>query len=324
MSDPSYDPDAHPTVPLDVGDAIPPRPPAPATDDAPTLPIPVQAPQYSAPQAPAHPTAALAHDGPAPEHPAPRPRRRRGAIIALVVLVVLAGLGIAGWFAGEAWARQAVVTAVQEQTREALGLPDDHAVDVETATPVLPQLIGGSLDELTISSADVPLGSVVGDITAHATDVTVRGEPAAGSATARVTLSAETAQQLIASSTGMTVLAVELASPDVIVGLDPDYFLSGVDVAITLRPSAADGQLVLSPEAFDVGGWSMPAETVRREFGDFAESMLGPRTVCVAATLPKALTLTDVTVRGDGIDVDVDIDPRVVEDASLREKGSCG
>lgn len=338
MSNPPQDHDSHPTEPLELGENVPPAEDPDAAhaasdfsdDDADTLPIPIVTPTVEQPAAgrseeePAHGEGETADDSaPAPKPPRRR-RHRRGGLIAVIVLVVVVVAGAVGWFVGDAWARDAVVSTAQEKTREVLGLPEDHPVTVRTGGLMLPQLVMGSLDKLTILTDDVPIGSITADVRLEASNVATYGDPSVGSATARVIVPADEAAPLLTRSTGLSVVGAELASPNVTLEYSRDHFLSRVQVAVTLQPSVSAGQLVLTPQEFDVAGSPTTPQEIRDRFGGIAPPMLEARTLCVAGVLPKALTLTGVTVRGDAIDLDTDVDPRVVDDSSLRETGSCG
>ncbi|MDA4891505.1 DUF2993 domain-containing protein [Streptomyces sp. MS2A] len=311
--------------------------PAPRREDeTPTLEIPVQAPAQTSP--PTRSQQYVVEGGGAlfaPEqtpasdpwagapHPAPRRRRRRGAIIAVSSLLLLAGLAAGGWFLGESWAEGEVVRTVQQEARAALGLPDDHPVDVEVPTPVLPQYLAGALSALDIAVADVPVGGVRGDLTMHAENVAVRGESTMGDARAEVSLSPDAARQLLATSTGLPTVGLELTPPGVRVSLDPGLFDSGVDVDVDLSPSVGSGRLLLNPQAFSVGGADMSADLVRDRFGDYAEPMLSPRSVCLAAALPRAFTLTAVDVDDAGMTARFDVDGAIAENEALRGPGAC-
>src|SRR4051812_11901637 len=108
--------------------------------------------------------------------PGPAPRRRRRAWPWIVALVVVAGLAVAAWFAGEWIARDVVTKTIREQVIPQLSLPADQQIDVVVTGAVLPQLIVGTLDDVTISSEDVVLDAFAGDVTVHAQDIAIRGD----------------------------------------------------------------------------------------------------------------------------------------------------
>lgn len=346
MSDPTEPLNIPPKPPLPAPATEPAAPEPPVTEpfaveapavepEATTLPLPVP-PAAAQPGYP--PTAAYTQPGytqpgyaqppvpPAAAQAAAPPRKRRrwkAPVITLGILVVLAVVVGVGWFAGNAWAKQTVIDRVQQETRSALGVPSDHPVDVTVAEPVLPQLIGGSLSTLTVQVPDAPLGGTTGDVTMKATDVPVRGDGTARSVTASVSLKPDAISKL-AGSLGRTIPgSLHIVGDDVAVSLDPSQFLSGVSFTLTLRPSAKDGELVLTPVAFDVGGASMSADVIRQRFGSLADGILAPRSFCVATAFPKGMTMTSIQVGKDAVVTAFDVDPRIMTDATLQKPGTC-
>src|SRR3954453_12802176 len=101
----------------------------------------------------------------------PEPRRRHRAWPWILAAVIVVGLAVAAWFIGESIARGLVEKTIRDQVVTSLALPEDQPVDVTVAGTVIPQLIAGKLDDVTVSSDDVPIGQLQGDITVHAEGV---------------------------------------------------------------------------------------------------------------------------------------------------------
>jgi hypothetical protein len=312
-----------PTEPIE----IPPRPPDPPSPhanadtsrplepEATTLPLPIVAPTA--------PLAATPAPAAAPVPP-PRRRRRAGALIAsLSVIVVLAVAAVAGWSFGNAWAKDLVVGQVTEQTRAALGLDDASRVDVQVDEPMLPQLISGTLSRLTVTVPDAPIGGATGDVTVKATGVPTSGDGAAATASVEARMTPDAIAKLV-GDLGRTVPgSLHIVGKNVAVDLDPAQFLSGVSFTLTLRPSAADGELVLTPIAFEVAGAQVSADVIRARFGTLAPGILADRTVCVADRFPKGMTMSAVDVDPDAVVARFTVDPRILTDSSLQKPGSC-
>jgi hypothetical protein len=299
-----------PTEPI----GVPPRPPLPST--AATTPL-------SEPEAKTLPLPVIPTPAPAAA-PARTPRRRRtGLVAALAVLVVLAVAAAAGWFVGNAWSKNVVIDQVTQHTRAALGLDDTAEVDVHVDDPMLPQLVTGVLSRLEVTVPDAPIGGATGEVGLQATGIPIRGDGAAASAAARVRL-APAALAKLAGDIGRTVPgSLRIVGKNVAVKLDPAQFLSGVSFTLTLRPSAADGALVLKPIAFDVGGAQVSADVIRARFGTLADGILADRTVCVADRFPQGMRLTSIAVDPDAVVAGFAVDPRILTDASLQKPGSC-
>lgn len=354
MADRPTQPD-EPTEPIEVppkpplpgsDQALPPRPPLPSSGAAPvepeatTLPLPVvgeqaaypqtapYAPQTGYPQtAPYAPQAGYPQTAPsAPQAPAQK-KKRRGLVATIVtvgIIAVLAVAGVVGWFAGNAWAKDKVVAEVTDQTRTALGLDADAPVDVTVDEPMLPQLISGSLSSVSVMVPKAPLGGATGRLTVHATGVPTSGEGDVTSADATVSLTPDALTRLIGNFDDTVAGSLKVDGDDVTVELNPSQFLSGISFALTLKPSAKDGDLVLSPVKFTVGGYDMDADTIRARFGTLADGILADRTVCVADRFPKGLTLSRISVGSDAVDASFDVDPGMLSDPSLQKPGTCG
>jgi len=314
---PQPDPDASPQAEPEATTL--PLPVIPAT-----APIgPVTAPWAAAAggQAAAGPAAADA------ARPVPRRRRHRGVralVVSLAVIVVLAVAAVAGWSFGNAWAKDLVVGRVTDQTRDVLGLDDTARVDVRVDEPVLPQLISGSLSRLAVAVPDAPIGGATGDVTLEATGVPTSGTGAASSASAQVRMAPDSIARL-AGDLGRTVPgSLHIVGKNVAVELDPSQFLSGVSFTLTLRPSAADGELLLRPIAFEVAGVQVSADVIRARFGTLAPGILADRKVCVADRFPKGMTMSGLDVDPGALVADFTVDPRILTDSSLQKPGSCG
>ena len=117
------------------------------SDEHPTLPYPEPSSE--------HPT--LVIPGSADE-PRPTRRRARWPWVVLVIVLVLAALVVAAEFLARAILPGIVRGIVIEQ----LDLPQDQQLDVDAAGILLPQLIGGRLDELHLTTDAVTFGGITG------------------------------------------------------------------------------------------------------------------------------------------------------------------
>jgi len=263
-------------------------------------------------------------DGMVPATGSTEPARRRvwPWIVGFAIVAVLA---VAAWFAAEAIARQIVTGVVQDQVRTQLSLPEDQQIDVEVAGAVLPQLIGGTIDELTISSDDVPLGDtgVTGDVTVNARGIPVRGESGLSGATAKVSLDEQQLQALMSSIDGFPADTVGLAAPDVTMTLELTLFGVKIPIGVALTPSAVDGDIVLTPASFTLGQSEVTADALREQFRGLADAVLRDWDVCVADRLPAGATLTGVAVDGGALVADFEVDGRIAVDPTLQENGTC-
>ncbi|MEV4687763.1 DUF2993 domain-containing protein [Microbacterium sp. LWH3-1.2] len=256
------------------------------------------------------------------------PERSRRVWPWIVAFAIVAVLAVAAWFAAEAIARQVVTGIVQDQVRTQLSLPADQQIDVGIEGAVLPQLIAGTLTELTISSDDVTIGGqgsdaqVTGDISVVAHGVSVR-DGAITDADATVVLDEQQLRELMSNVDGFPVDSLGLAAPNITMEVDLTLFGATVPVGAALTPSADQGDLVLTPASLQLGGAEVSAAQVQKTFGRLADGVVRDWDVCVAQYLPAGVTLTAVEVTGDALVADFDVDGAIATDPALQENGTC-
>lgn len=251
---------------------------------------------------------------------ATRPRRRRWPW--LVALLVVIALAVAAWFAGEYIARSIVERTIREQVTRQLDLPVDQQIDIDIPGPLLPQLIVGSLGQVSISSQDVPLQGITGDVTVSAQDVNIHdGDWSGGHAT--VTLDQSQLQTLLANVPDFPASTVVIDAPDLAAEFSLQLFTVEIPVGVALTPSASGGDIVLTPASLRLGGAEVTADALRQQFGALASTVLRDWDVCIADRLPKAVELTGVTVAREQVVADFEIDSAITRDGAAQEKGTC-
>lgn len=248
------------------------------------------------------------------------PRRRVWPwLVAFGIVIVLA---VVAWFAADAIARQIVTGVVRDQIRSQLALPASQPIDVEIPGSIIPQLIGGTLDELTVASDDVEVGEFAGDVSVTAQDVPITGG-ALGGATATVRLDEEQLRGLLSTVEGFPADTLGIDAPALTMSMQLQLFGVGVPVGVALMPSAVDGDIVLTPASLQLAGAEIGADELRDQFGQVADLVLRDWAVCVAQYLPAGVTLTDVAVDGDVLVAGFDVDGRIMTDPALRATGTC-
>ncbi|WP_127820089.1 LmeA family phospholipid-binding protein [Microbacterium sp. CPCC 204701] len=253
------------------------------------------------------------------EH-AEAPRRRAWPwLVAFGIVIVLA---VVAWFAAEVIARQIVTGVVRDQVRSQLALPESQPIDVDIPGAMIPQLVGGTLDELTMASDDVEVGRFAGDVVVVAQDVPIRGG-SMGGATATVTLDEEQLRGLVSTIAAFPADTVSIDAPVVTMSMRVPLFGVGVPVGVALTPDAVDGDIVLTPASLRLAGAEVGADALRDQFGQVADLVLRDWTVCVAQYLPAGVTLTDVAVDGEVLVAGFDVDGAITTDPALRATGSC-
>lgn len=253
----------------------------------------------------------------------PAPKKRRRAWPWVLAFVIVGGLAVGAWFAGEWIARDIVTKTIRDQVITQLALPADQEVDVVVAGAVLPQLIRGSLDDVTVSSEDVALDAFVGDVTVHAQDIAIRGDAAARAASATVVLDLEQLRTLLSTIEEFPADSLGLSEPDVTMATELSLFGATLPIGVALTPSAVDGDIVLSPASLQLAGNEITAAQLSEQFGGFADAVLQDYTICIAQYIPAGVELSSIAVTGEQVVAELDVDGAIVSDTALQEVGVC-
>lgn len=263
---------------------------------------------------------------PAAPEPGPDARpRRRGALAWIIAVVVVIALAVVAWFVAEHITRSILTDTVRQQVITQLALPEDQPIDVGFDEPVLPQVIGGRLDRLDIASEDVPLGDVVADVSVRARGVPIRADGGdITDAEATVVFGEDQLQTLLAQVDGVPDAGLTLDPPDVEVEVELSIFALSVPLGLDLIPSAADGDIVLTPRAVRLGGAELTADAVRERFGAAADGVLRDYPICIRDRLPAGLTLREVRVEQAALVAEVDVAGAIISDPVLQAPGTCG
>lgn len=244
-------------------------------------------------------------------------RRARWPWVVLVVILVSAGLVVAG----ELVARAVVPNTVRSMVISHLDLPADQQLDVHTPGLLLPQLITGTLDEVELASDDVTIGGITGAAHVIATDVPVAGG-ALGSAKGTVSIHQDEFSSLLDASP-LPVTRIALAAPNVTVEGEVELFGRQIPVGLTVTPGAEGGDMLLTPVSLMLNGAEVDLEAVSGMVGAAGESITRPQRVCIADRLPAGITLTGLRVEGARAVADISADGRIAVDPALLENGSC-
>lgn len=251
------------------------------------------------------------------------PKRRRAWVVVLIVLGILLVLGVIAFLVGEGIAKDYAKDYVRAQVVQVLGLPDDAKVDVDLGGgSIILQALRGRVDRVDVTAHDATFGALTGDVRLHAEGVPL-------DATAPVDVLhvefATGADDLAAlQGTGADAPDLEIGDGEVALSSSFDLFGATIPWGLSLVPSAADGQLVLSPTSITIGTATFQAGEEDDSFlGQLAGALLQPQTLCVAGQVPRALVLTDAEIDGHELVLGFTADGAALGGPELATPGTC-
>ncbi|MGG7307310.1 LmeA family phospholipid-binding protein [Curtobacterium sp. AB451] len=242
-------------------------------------------------------------------------KRRRWPVVLVVVVVVLAALLVVAEFV----LRGVVDRIIAQQVEQSLPSGATGEVQAHATGIVIPQLLGGRLDEVEISSEKLTIDGIplAADVTAH--DVPVDGKGAVRDVDGNVRLAASSVKDLAKYSPLFDRLSlvdggVELSGTTAVLGYDITYAAKG-DVA-----AQDDGKgITITPKTVRITNSSL---------GLKVDSIPGvtnvPVEVCTARFLPSQLRVRSLDVTASEATVRVTADSLPLNEAGLQTVGSCG
>ncbi|WP_447912559.1 LmeA family phospholipid-binding protein [Microbacterium phyllosphaerae] len=279
------------------------------SDDNHTLPYPAADSE--------HPTLVIPGEKDAVTAVPAKRRRKRWPWVLLIIVVVLALLAVAA----ELVVRSVLPGIVRGIVIDQLDLPADQELDVEADGILIPQLIGGTLDTLHLSTDSVTLQGITGAVDVTATGVPLRGGDLSG-ATGTIRIDESQFTTLLAG-TDLPVDTVTLDAPNATVAGTVSVLGIAIPVSVTVTPGIAEGDLELTPVGLTIGGLEVDADQVGSSLGSLGDRLTETQRVCIADQLPAGIALTGLEIDGTEAVIDVDVDGAIATDASLLDKGVC-
>lgn len=261
-----------------------------------------------------HPTLVIPGEQEADAAP---PRRRRWPWVLLVLAVLLIALVVVAEFI----ARSMLPGVVRSIVIEQLDLPADQQLDVEADGILLPQLIGGRLDSLHLSTDEVTIEGITGAVDVTATAVPLQGGDL-GPTKGAVQIDEAQFTSLLKSG-DLPIEAVTFDAPDATVSGSVSLFGAAVPIALTVTPGIDAGDLLLTPGKLAVGGVVIEADQVSDSLGALGSRITEPQRICIADRLPSGVALTGLRIEGSAAVIDIAVDGAIVTDSVLQQNGVC-
>jgi hypothetical protein len=264
----------------------------------------------------------VASSAPAPAAPR-RKKRKRGRIILISVLVLLVLLVVA-YFVGERLARDYAEGYIRDQVVTGLELPSGEGVAVDLGDgSFLLQAATGAITNLDITVDEFTLGDVSGSATATAHHVPLDSDAPVGELAIAVNINEDQLTALSSSLSGSNLDDVALDGQNIRINASFKVLSINIPISVALLPGAENGEIVFTPVDITAAGQQLTADELRNGlFGDVAAPLLSSRAICIAAELPAALTLDDVSVVGRNLVATLNGDGAVLGN-DLAVKGTC-
>jgi hypothetical protein len=240
-----------------------------------------------------------------------KPRRRRGWIIALVVVASVVVLGIVAFLIADAIAKDYARDYVRARIVEVLQLPDDAEVAVDLGGgSIILQALSGRVDEVDVAVPEVAFGELSGAVRLHAEGVPLDESAPVEALRIDFAIGADDLAALGQGGDAAAAPTFELTEGEVRLSSDFALFGATIPLGLSLEPSAADGALVLTPTSVTIGSETFEAGSDDDSFlAQLVSGLFQPQTLCIAGSVPQALVFTGATVddaellltfRGDG------------------------
>jgi hypothetical protein len=232
---------------------------------------------------------------PAPVDAPPKPKRR-GWIIALIVVAAVVVLGIVAFFVAEALAKDYARGYVRDRIVEVLNLPADAEVDVDLGGgSIILQALSGRVDQVDVDVPEVALGDLTGAVRLHAEGVPLDEMQPVDVLGIDFAIGADDLTAL-GQNAEEGAPTFEFAEGEVLLSGEFAVFGATIPLRLSFEPSAADGDLVLTPTSIMLGSETFESGDDDSFFGQILSGLFQPQNLCIAASVPQALVLTDATI----------------------------
>lgn len=235
---------------------------------------------------------------------------------ALGGLVVLGVVVAGGLYVGDRYAESRAEEYAVGVVSQSVSTTSSPVVDIK-GFPFLTQLLSGTLNEVTATSAGATLNGVpVTDVAIDATQVNVRPpaglQPSAGHATVAATIPTASLEKVVKDRTGLTVqLAVEGSS------VKASGNVLGLPMTLTLAPRVDSGKLLVDAQNLTLGGRQMTPDSLPGVVRDRVTGIEIP-----VEGLPAGMSVTHADVVSDGVRITADGSNVVVPQSATTAGGA--
>lgn len=256
------------------------------------------------------------------EVPRKRHRGRRALIAILVILVLL----IAGFFVGDYFAKKAAASYVQQQVATALDLSSTKPVSVNLGSgSILLQALSGRIDTVDVSVDPLVVNGLSGTATLTATGVPLSSTVPVQSLGVVVRIPSTTIKTAIARVPVLAQYKPTVTIEKNAVGVTGTVYVFGLPqkVGLSMVPTVTAGKPGFSIAAASFDGVKISTQQLAKYIPGIASILKTGVSLCIANALPKSFVLTSITLdqnelvshfTGNGVELN---------SATLQQKGTC-
>jgi hypothetical protein len=254
------------------------------------------------------------------------PRKKHRGRQALVVLLVVVLVLVAAFFVTDYFVKKYAENYVRDQVASSLGLPSTAPVTVDLGSgSILLQAAAGSIDNVGIGVHPLVLDGLTGSATLTAHSVPLSQTAPVGSLDVKVDIPATTITAAIGRVPSLATLkpVATISGQHIVVTGTVSVFGFPQKIGATLQPEVTAGQPSFAIVSAMFDGVSVEASALDRYLPGLTGLLQSGATLCIANDLPKAFTLTSITLHGQTMVSDFTGNGVELNSASLAQKGTC-
>lgn len=254
------------------------------------------------------------------------PRRRHRGRRVLVVLLVIVLVLVAAFFVADYFAKKYATSYVRDHVASSLGLSSTAPVTVDLGSgSILLQAAAGSIDDVNVGVDPLVLDGLAGSATLTAHGVPLNQTSPVQSLDVKVYIPATTITTAISRIPSVAALkpVVTISGQSLKVTGTVSVLGFPQSVGVTLQPKVTAGEPSFAIEGATFDGVSVSASTIDRYLPGLTNLLESGTSLCIANDLPKAFTLTSITIQGQSLVSDFTGNGVVLGSAALSEKGTC-
>lgn len=249
-------------------------------------------------------------------------RGRRALIVILVITVVLVALFVVGDYV----VKQYATGYVREKIASSLGLPSVAPVTVDLGPgSILLQAATGQINDVTVTVNPIVLDGLTGSARLTAHGVPLNQSTPVTSLKVRLSVSTSTVATAISRIPSLSRMkpVVTISGTHVVVTGTVRVFGFPQSIGATLSPRVSNGVPSYVIDTATLNGATVSVAVLDRYLPGLTTLLQSGRSLCIANSLPKALTLTGIGLRGQSIISTFSGNGLELNAAAFSQKGTC-